>query len=56
MDDDYLVIWIIAIIIAIPFSVGAVYISNKHQYLINECEKSLPRDSHCHLTAVPDNK
>jgi len=56
MNDSYLVIWIFAIIFALPFIVGAVYLSHSQQYLLNECEKSLPRDSHCHLTAVPDNK
>jgi hypothetical protein len=47
---------IFGIIVALPFIVGAVYLSHRHQDLINECEKHLSRDSHCHLTAVPDNK
>jgi len=52
--NNYRAIWIPAILVLILF-VGAVYTSQKQLDLINECEKSLPRDVHCHLTAVPDN-
>jgi hypothetical protein len=52
--NNYRAIWIPAILVLTLF-VGAVYTSQKQLDLINECEKSLPRDVHCHLTAVPDN-
>ena len=52
--DDYSAIWV-AVILVLTLFVGAVYTSQKQLDLINECEKSLTRDVHCHLTAVPDN-
>jgi hypothetical protein len=55
MNDSYLMIWI-AVILVLTLFVGAVYTSQTQLDLINECEKSLTRDVHCHLTAVPDNK
>ena len=42
-------ILIVAIIIFTAF-----YNANVINTLINECEKNLPRNQHCHLVGVPD--
>ena len=33
---------------------AAFYNANKINNAIDECEKSLPRNQHCHLVGVPD--
>lgn len=53
MHNDNLPVFAAILIVGIIIF-AAFYNANVINTLINQCEKSLPRDKHCHLVGVPD--